>query len=142
MKEKIIIWLTGNSGVGKTTLARILKERLNAIHIDGDEMRASISETAGFSRKDRHEHNMRCARLVKVLHSQGFNIVVSVIAPFQETRDEINTIIQPIWIYVKREQPLDGDKPYEIPQNPDVTVDTGASIDESIRIIFEKLEEK
>jgi adenylylsulfate kinase len=137
MKHKIV-WLTGNSGAGKTTLARILREKLNGILLDGDEMRSSISESAGFSKKDREEHNLRVARLAKVLHSQGFNIIISVIAPFQQTRDKIDKIISPIWIYVKREQPEDPDRPYEEPTNPGLTVDTDElSIKESADLIID-----
>ena len=132
-----ILWLTGNSGSGKTTLGRILRKRLNAILIDGDEMRMAISEATGFSRKDREEHNLRCARLAKVLQSQDFHIIISVIAPFQETRDKIDKIIKPIWIYIKKEQPKDDNKPYEVPKTPDIIIDTDKlSIEESINIIM------
>ncbi len=135
-----ILWLTGNSGSGKTTLARILRKRLNAILLDGDEMRSSISEKAGFSREDREEHNLRIAKLAKILQSQGFHVIISVIAPFRDTRDKINNIIRPVWIYVKRELPADNNKPYEVPKNPYMIIDTDKlSIDESIEKIWEKM---
>ena len=143
-----ILWLTGNSGSGKTTLGSILRDKLNkdknsAILLDGDEMRIAISETAGFSREDREEHNLRCARLAKVLQSQGFHVVISVIAPFQETRDKIDDIINPIkicWIYVKRDLPIDVNKPYEIPRDPDMVIDTDKlSVGESINLIYNEV---
>jgi len=143
-----ILWLTGNSGSGKTTLGRILRDRLNkdknsAILLDGDEMRIAISETAGFSREDREEHNLRCARLAKVLQSQGFHVVISVIAPFQETRDKIDGILgmkNIKWIYVKRDLPIDVNKPYEIPRDPDMVIDTDKlSVGESINLIYNEV---
>lgn len=120
--QKRVIWLTGNMGAGKTSIAYLLKERLNAIVLDGDEMRQSISLGAGFSRKDRHEHNLRVARLAKVLNEQGNNVIVSVIAPFQKTRDEIEKICDPYWIYIRGGE-KGKDKPYEVPKNPDITID-------------------
>src|SRR3990167_4308420 len=80
-----IVWLTGQSGAGKTTLARDLQEKLGAVVLDGDEMRKSISEGLGFSKDDRETHNLRVARLAKVLSKKSI-VVVSVIAPFRKTR--------------------------------------------------------
>lgn len=112
-----IVWLTGNSGAGKTTLAKLLCKKLhNWINLDGDEMRASISLGAGFSREDREEHNLRVARLAKVLSEAGHNVVVSVIAPFERTRQKINEIIDVNWVYMARTLNLNGDHPYEPPE--------------------------
>jgi cytidyltransferase-like protein len=119
-----VIWLTGNSGSGKTTLAFLLRERLNGVVLDGDEMRSSISLNAGFSKKDREEHNLRVARLARVLYRQRLNVIVSVIAPFEQTRKQINKIIRPYWVYVKRDMPHEKSHPYEVPQKPDFIVDT------------------
>lgn len=119
---KRVIWFTGNMGSGKSSLAYLLQERLNAIILDGDEMRKSISTQATFSREDRNEHNLRVARLAAVLHNQGHNVIVSVIAPFQKTRDKIAQICDPYWIYIKGGE-KGKDKPYEAPSKPDITID-------------------
>ena len=138
---KRIIWLTGNMGSGKTSLAYLLKERLNAVVLDGDEMRASISLGAGFSKKDRNEHNLRVARLAKIFNSQGLNVVVAVIAPFQETRDQIAKICDPYWIYVRGGE-IGKDKPYEVPGSPNVTIDpTVESLSESLEKIVKEVGE-
>ncbi len=137
--QKRVIWLTGNMGAGKTSLAYLLKDRLNAVVLDGDEMRASISLGAGFSKKDRNEHNLRVARLAKILHAQGHNVVVAVIAPFRETRKKINDICDPYWIYVCGGA-TGKDKPYEPPENPDVVIDPlSESLSESLEKIIEEV---
>ncbi len=121
--KKRVIWLTGNCGSGKTSIAYLLKERLNGVVLDGDEMRQSISLGAGFSKEEREEHNLRVARLAKILNQQGQNVIVSVIAPFQSTRDKVEKICNPYWIYMKSPE-LGKDRPYEVPENPDVIIDS------------------
>lgn len=121
-KRYPIIWLTGQSGAGKTTLAKLVREEIGGVVLDGDEMRRSISEKAGFGKQDRHEHNLRVARLAKVLSKDG-PVIVSVIAPFEQTRQEITKMIDPVWVYVKRKLPKDDNKPYEVPKAPDMVVD-------------------
>ena len=114
----MIIWFTGNSGAGKTTLVQVIQKRLpDTIILDGDEMRASISLGAGFSKEAREEHNLRVARLAKILDQQGHIVLVSVIAPFQDARDKIAEICDPIWVYVKRDLPFNIEKPYQEPIN-------------------------
>lgn len=118
-----IIWLTGQSGSGKTTLAHALKSLIgNALVLDGNEMRESIS-SEGFGPQDRHAHNLRVARLAHVLSKQSI-VVVSVITPFANTREEISKLIAPVWVYcLRREQKSGDDYPYEIPQITDMTAD-------------------
>jgi len=97
-----VIWFTGQSGAGKTTVVKELLKEFNAVMLDGDSMRASISLGAGFTREERREHNLRVARLAKELSKQEILVFVSVIAPMEEARKEIEEICDPTWIYVKR----------------------------------------
>ena len=63
---------------------------MGAINLDGDSMRASISTDLGFSDEDRFTHNIRVAKLAKVLEEQGFDVVVSTICPdVNNLRDEV-----------------------------------------------------
>lgn len=137
--KKRIIWLTGNVGAGKTSLAYLLKDRLNAIVLDGDELRASISTDLGFSKKDRDEHNLRVARLAKMLNLQGHNVVVSVIAPYRDTRAKITRLIKPYWIYIKGGK-TGKSMPYEIPKKPHLTIDpTEESLLQSLEKIIHEV---
>jgi adenylylsulfate kinase-like enzyme len=137
--KKRVVWLTGNVGSGKTSLALLLRERLKGVMLDGDEMRGTISTDLGFSKKDREEHNLRVARLAKLLLAQGHNVVVSVIAPFRSTRAKITALIHPYWIYVKGGR-TGKTMPYEAPKKPDLTIDpTVESLMESLEKIVHEV---
>ena len=99
-------------------------------------MRDSISTNLSFSKEDREEHNLRVARLAQVLNKQGYNVIISVIAPFEEVRKKVNRVINPIWIYVKKNNDFGKDRPYEPPEKPDVLVNTDIqSVEECIETI-------
>ena len=74
----MVVWITGQSGSGKTTLAHNLKDTYlpAAIILDGDEMRATISTGADFSKESRIDHNLRVARLAGSLADQGHVVIV------------------------------------------------------------------
>lgn len=96
----MIIWITGERGAGKTTLAKQLKgEMPNAIILDGDEMRESISTELGWDKADRIKHNLRVARLAKKLEAQGFPIIVATICP-EYCREEVFFACKPRWIHL------------------------------------------
>lgn len=139
---KPIIWLTGQSGSGKTTLANALSEKIGAVVLDGDEMRESISQGAGFSQADREQHNLRVARLAKVLSKRSW-VVVSVIAPFESTRKKIDELIKPVWIYVSKKLPKSKDKPYEIPTKYDLKISSDkSSLEEELELVTQMLRHK
>lgn len=124
-----IFWLTGNSGAGKSTLAEGLRHAFigreigeKIVILDGDDMRASISKDAGFTKHDRIAHNQRVMYLANELQRQGFLVVVAVIAPFKALRDEIDQECSPVWVYVKKTQEASTERPYEPPESPSCTI--------------------
>ena len=140
----MIIWLTANSGAGKTLVAKAAQKKFpNIIVLDGDEMRNTICKGLGFSKEDRTENNLRIARLANLLQSQGFAVIVSVIAPYEELRQKVTEICHPFWIYVRRNLPERKDYPYEVPKNPDYVIDnTGASKEDAINQFIGFLEKE
>ncbi|MFA6754139.1 MAG: adenylyl-sulfate kinase [Candidatus Paceibacterota bacterium] len=120
---KPIIWLTGQSGSGKTSIANTLQQKIGGVVLDGDEMRSSISMGLGFTKEDRETNNLRIARLAKVL-SKKSPVIVSVIAPFEDARRKIDEIAKPFWVYVERSLPTDKDMPYQIPSHYHIKVDS------------------
>lgn len=129
--ENKIFWLTGQSGAGKTTIAKRLKKDYDCIVLDGDEMRDSVSLGAGFSREARTEHNYRVARLAKILSKQK-TVIVTVIAPMDEVRKEIENICDPIWVYIKKTMPEREGHFYEEPEGCFTLDHDKLSIEESI----------
>ncbi|MEK7591082.1 MAG: adenylyl-sulfate kinase [Patescibacteria group bacterium] len=147
-----IIWLTGNTGAGKTTLARAAETFCNevcaedspaarrCIVLDGDEMRSTISLGATLSPEDRRTHNLRVARLANLLSERGFLVVVSVIAPFASVRKEIDALCRPLWVYVKRSGLEAVDRPYEVPAYPTLTINNDMhSKDEALGLFLQFL---
>ena len=143
--KRKIFWLTGNVGTGKTTLAYMIKANYpNTIVLDGDELRYAVSENTGFSSQDRHYHNLRIARLAELLNSQGYQVIVSVIAPYQKTRDAIDKIIPVTWVYLEdSSEPINPDHPYQAPCSPALALDKAflsvqSSLDQIVKLMGEQ----
>jgi adenylylsulfate kinase len=136
-----ILWLTGNSGAGKTTLANELQSRIpNSVVLDGDEMRGSISLGAGFDMDERQAHNETVARLASVMAARGHTVIVALIAPSNQIRQAVHKICAPQWVFVYRTMVERMDYPYDPPMFPDVLVDHDLmSPDQAADHIFEEL---
>ncbi|MEU1185856.1 adenylyl-sulfate kinase [Streptomyces sp. NPDC005820] len=88
------VWLTGLPSAGKTTIARLLGERLRAQGhrvevLDGDEIRRFLSAGLGFSRADRNTNVQRIGLVSEVLARNGVLSVVPVIAPYADSREAV-----------------------------------------------------
>jgi adenylylsulfate kinase len=88
-----VLWLTGLSGSGKTTIALVLEEQLKAAGkrvqvLDGDEIRKGLSPEIGFSKEDRERHNRRVIFLAGMLLRHDVVSIIPLISPYREVRDE------------------------------------------------------
>ena len=94
--QGLIVWFTGLSGVGKTTLARRVKAALapeRAVEVlDGDEVRKTISADLGFSKEDRDTNVRRIGFAARTAARTGAVAICAVISPYASVRDEVRTL--------------------------------------------------
>lgn len=149
-----VVWFTGLSGSGKSTIANLLEKRLHGLGVhtmllDGDNVRHGLNRDLGFTDADRVENIRRVAEVAKLMVDAGLVVLVSFISPFRSERDlarsrvgdgemievfvdapvEVAEARDPKGLYRKAragELPhFTGiDSPYEAPGNPEVRVDT------------------
>ena len=164
-RMSFVLWMTGLPCSGKTTLAKKLSDKVNNIAIlDGDELREWLSPK-DFSREGINEHNRKVANLAKLLSNHNVPVLVSLVSPFNENREDAHKIIGDnmfIETYIKcslsicEERDVKGmykkarqneikdfigvHTNYEIPDKPDLTVNTEInSLDQCVQEIFEFL---
>jgi adenylylsulfate kinase len=94
----MVIWLTGLSGSGKSTIANSLEKALfeNGIQtysLDGDSVRGGLNKGLSFSKEDRQENLRRIAEVTKLFMDAGIVVVASFISPLKEDRDLIKSIV-------------------------------------------------
>ena len=100
MSDKgLVIWLTGLSGAGKTTLARSISNHLKAAGLrvellDGDEVRENLSRGLGFSKEDRETNIRRIGFVARLLARNGVAVLGAAISPYQQSRDDVRNSIQ------------------------------------------------
>lgn len=99
LKQKSpVIWLTGLSGSGKSTIANELAIKLQqegklAYILDGDNVRMGLNKDLGFSDYDRKENIRRIAEVAKLLSDAGVIVITAFISPFREEREKAKEII-------------------------------------------------
>jgi adenylylsulfate kinase-like enzyme len=85
---RMIIQIIGLPGSGKTELAKALKERINAIHLNADEVRATVNSDLGFTLEDRIEQARRMGEMARLIAKQGVApVIVDFVCPTNATRE-------------------------------------------------------
>jgi adenylylsulfate kinase len=169
-RKGLILWLTGLSGAGKSTIAsgleREFKKRDRLVEVlDGDAIRKNLSKGLGFSREDRDTNIRRIGFVANLLSRNGIVVIVAAISPYRAVRDELRMTTENfIEIYVKaplevcEDRDVKGlyararsgqikaftgiDDPYEEPLNPDIICYTAEeTIEQSITKVMAQLEE-
>jgi adenylylsulfate kinase len=161
-----VVFLTGLSGSGKTTIAKTVIEKLKKkglapLLLDGDEIRNAIKLT-GFDEESRKRHNLNVGYMAKLLEAQGKVVIVSLISPYDDIRNQIRSMCSkfievhvatnlkvcmerdPKGMYKKA---ISGEikdftgisAPYYPPQNPELILDTASMSAEecAVKIINE-----
>ena len=152
--KSVVLWFTGLSGSGKSTMSHALEERLfnkgcRTFVLDGDNVRHGLNSHLSFSDKDRKENIRRIGEVSKLMMEAGFIIMTAFISPFREDRIAVRNLIPNgdfIEIYCKASletceaRDVKGlykrarageiknytgiDSPYEVPENADLIIDT------------------
>jgi len=149
-----VVWLTGLSAAGKSTIANALEDRLHemGVHtylLDGDNLRAGLNSDLGFGRDARSENIRRVAEVARLMTDAGLVVLVAAISPFRADRELARSLVGPgefcevfvdVPLAVAEARDPKGlyrrartgelsdftgiDSPYEPPPGPDVRVDT------------------
>ena len=131
----MIIQIIGLPGSGKTTLAKELASRINAIHLNADEVRSDLNKDLGFTKEDRLEQARRMGALSRLLANQNYNVVVDFVNPTEETRKAFGRVDKVIWRNRKptRDYP-DTTAMWELPLNVDLMFDDLIESEDAARL--------
>ena len=144
----MIYWFTGQPGHGKTTLAKALIAHLRAqgtepFHVDGDDLRA-LTANADYSRAGREANIRRAQTIAHYLQNQGRTVVVSLVAPYKDIREELKANAEVTEVYVhtteKRGREDRHATDYEAPLENFIDIDTtGRSEEDSLKELLDRL---
>jgi bifunctional enzyme CysN/CysC len=152
-----VVWLTGLSGSGKSTIANLLEKRLHSVGVhsfllDGDNVRHGLNRDLGFSAEDRAENIRRVAETARLMVDAGLVVIVAFISPFRAERRLARSRVDPgefVEVHVDASlEVAEGrdpkglyrkaragelrdftgiDSPYEVPEAPELVIDTATT---------------
>jgi adenylylsulfate kinase len=134
----MIIQIIGLPGSGKTELAKALKERINAIHLNADEVRATVNSDLGFSPEDRIEQARRMGDMARLISKQGVApVIVDFVCPTDLTRAAFGKPDILIWVdRIESGRFEDTNKMWEDPEYCDVRIPCGMTVEEEADLII------
>ena len=169
--KSFLLWFTGLSGSGKSTIAsrvefKLHKKGIKTYTLDGDNIRNGINKDLTFSPEDRTENIRRIAEIANLMIDAGLVVLGAFISPYKKDREAIKHIVKDVnfveifintsleecekrdikGLYKKARQGeiknMTGiSAPYEVPENPNVEIQTERqSIDEAVQIILKYIE--
>lgn len=170
-QQGFVLWMTGLSGAGKTTIAlemldQLAKRSLRLERLDGDVVRESLTRDLGFSKEDREKNIERITFVAKLLSRNGVGCICSFISPYQSIRDSVRAqttnflelfVDAPLDVVIDRDvkgmykKALAGEipnftgisDPFEAPASPDIHVRTDKqTVAESAAFIIGELEKR
>lgn len=134
----MIIQIIGLPGSGKTALAKELKERINAIHLNADEVRSSVNSDLGFTAEDRVEQARRMGAMARLISQQGFTVIVDFICPTEETRKAFGFADIVVWVdRIKQGRFEDTNKLWQDPQHFNIRILDGYTIKEEVDMVIQ-----
>ncbi|MCA2011165.1 sulfate adenylyltransferase subunit CysN [Cereibacter sphaeroides] len=155
-QKPAVVWLTGLSGSGKSTIGNALEKKLARMNrhtflLDGDNVRHGLNKDLGFTEADRVENVRRVGEVAKLMTDAGLIVITAFISPFRSERDMVRGMMQPgefVEVFVDtplsvaEERDVKGlyakarsgqlknftgiDSPYEAPESPEIRIDTTA----------------
>ena len=134
----MIIQIIGLPGSGKTELSKALKERINAIHLNADEVRATVNSDLGFSPEDRIEQARRMGDMARLISKQGVApVIVDFVCPTNLTRAAFGKPDILVWVdRIESGRFEDTNKMWEDPDYSDIRIPSGMTVEEEADLII------
>jgi bifunctional enzyme CysN/CysC len=164
-----VLWLTGLSGSGKSTIANALEKELfslgmHAYVLDGDNMRLGLNKDLGFTREDRAENVRRVSEVAHSFYDAGLIVIVALVSPFASDRNQAKALFPEgdfaeVWVKTPAEVCAERDpkglykkaatgqlpnlsgvgQEYEAPEAAEITLDGTSPVDENVSKILSQL---
>jgi len=135
----MIIQIIGLPGSGKTALATALKERINAIHLNADEVRSTVNSDLGFTAEDRIEQARRMGEMARLIANQGVApVIVDFVCPTKETREAFGPADVVVWVdRIKQGRFEDTNKMWQDPERFDIRILDGYKLEQEVDTVIQ-----